>query len=39
MAIINNIEKGGLRMTHLETGIQAQQIMFLKRYASNDNRA
>ena len=39
LAIINNIEKGGLRMTHLETGIQAQQIMFLKRYASNDNRA
>ena len=26
-------------MTHLEAAIQAQLIMFLKRYASNDNRA
>ena len=38
-AIINDIENGGLRMTHLETAIQAQRIMFLKRYVSNDNRA
>jgi len=29
LAIINNIENSGLRMTHLETAIQAQQMMFL----------
>jgi len=38
-AIINDIENGSLRMTHLDTAIQTQRIMFLKRYASNDNRA
>ena len=26
-------------MTQLETNIQAQRMMLLKRYASNDNRA
>ena len=39
LAIINDIENGALRMTHLETDIQAQRIMLLKRFASNDNRA
>ena len=26
-------------MTHLETAIQAQKVMILKRYANNDDRA
>ena len=39
LVIINDIENGGLRMTHLETAIQAQKVMILKRYANNDDRA
>ena len=35
LAIINDIENGGLRMTHLESAIQAQRLMTLKRYVSN----
>ena len=35
LAIINDIENGGLRMTHLESAIQAQRVMTLKRYVSN----
>ena len=34
-AVINDIENGGLRMTHLESAVQAQRIIILKRYVSN----
>ena len=39
LAMINNIENGGIRMIHLQTAIQAQRVMILKRYAVNDDRA
>ena len=39
LVIINDIENGGLRMTHLETAIQAQKVMILKRYVNNGDRA
>jgi len=32
LAIINDIDKGGFKMTHLESAIEAQRILFLKRY-------
>ena len=34
-AVINDIENGGLRMTHFESAIQAQRLIILKRYISN----
>ncbi|KAL9989421.1 hypothetical protein ACROYT_G003968 [Oculina patagonica] len=39
LAIINDIDKGGFRMTHLESAIEAQRILFLKRYANDENRS
>ena len=32
LAMINDIEKGGFRMTCLDSAIKAQRILFLKRY-------
>ena len=34
--IINQYEKGGLKMPHIESLIHAQRIMFLKRYISSE---
>ena len=39
LAIINDIDKGGFKMTNLESAIEAQRILFLKRYANNENRS
>jgi len=39
LAIINDIDKGGFRITHLESEIKAQSILFLKRYANNENHS
>ena len=39
LAIINDIDKGGFKMTHLKSAIEAQIILFLKRYANNESRS
>ena len=39
LAMINDIDKRGFKMTHLESAIEAQRILFLKRYANNNNRS
>ena len=39
LAMINDIDKRGFKMTHLESAIEAQRILFLKRYANNKNRS
>lgn len=39
LSIINDIDKGGLRIMHLKSAIEAQRSLFLKRYADNEDRS
>ena len=37
-ALINDIEDGGLRMLDIQSMIQAQRVMLLKRFVDEENR-